>query len=776
MAILKHQNPEDKQLKVKHNEELKKYKKLCQKKKTEFDQSQIQKITELAENDPSEFWNEWKKFDDGVFSSDKFKKMDGQKWEDYFSQLFDDPSNHNTGPRYPPSNQETCHPIDAKYTSQELNNTISKLKTKKAAGKDKMLTEFLKASPEHVRELLLRMINTIYSINIVPKSWCLGMISPIHKEGPKEDPDNYRGICIGSALSKVLSTMMNQRLTDYAEENNMIDKSQIGFQTNNRAPDHILTAKTLVNRYVSDKKGKLYACFIDLKKAFDTVWHQGLFDKLEQANIKGNFLNTLMDMYRKTECAVKLGDRTTQFFKCKKGVRQGDPLSPLLFNIFINGVFESLRNNNCDPVTLNEVDYFNALAYADDIVLFSTTKEGLQKALDTIHQYCQDWKLKVNHKKTQCMTFTRGTQKEKNIFKIGGIPLENTKEYKYLGILLNKKNCTFTQATKALKIKATRALYAIKGKVNINQLPIKVAFTLFDYLVKPILLYASETWEPFLNLDHEKWDYQDIEKVHLQLLKQILGVNRSTTNVLVRGETNRHSLQLDILKRNIRYACYIKNKEDTSLVKQAYNYELGRKHPITFFNTIKKHEEELQSAHGQFLPYLYPHENITDITEEKLKIFTRQVHENIWKTKLEASKKAETYRTFKNQIRFEPLLSLLDRKHRRVMMKFRMSDHKLMIEEGRHYRPKIPRENRFCNICRDAVEDEQHMLTNCKLYGQRNTWFSEIGRKIPNFINLDDHQKFIFLMTQEDNQLTTEIAKKISDWLNLRDKIISYFF
>ena len=110
------------------------------------------------------------------------------------------------------------------------------------------------------------------------------------------------------------------------------------------------------------------------------------------------------------------------------------------------------------------------------------------------------------------------------------------------------------------------------------------------------------------------------------------------------------------------------------------------------------------------------------------------------------------------------------------MMKFRMSDHKLMIEEGRHYRPQIPRENRFCKICRDVVEDEQHMLTNCKLYGQRNTWFSEIGRKIPNFINLDNHQKFIFLMTQEDNQLTNETARKISDWLNLRDKIISYFF
>ena len=181
-----------------------------------------------------------------------------------------------------------------------MDNTVNKLKKNKAAGKDKLLSEFLKASPENIRKLLLRMINLIYATNIVPKSWCLGIITPIHKEGPKEDPDNYRGICIGSALSKVLSTMMNQRLTDYTKANNMINKAQIGFEISNRTSDHILTVKSLVNKYVSDNKGKIYSCFIDFRKAFDTVWHEGLFQKLEETNITGNFLNTLKDMYRKT--------------------------------------------------------------------------------------------------------------------------------------------------------------------------------------------------------------------------------------------------------------------------------------------------------------------------------------------------------------------------------------------------------------------------------------------------------------------------------------------
>lgn len=234
-------------------------------------------------------------------------------------------------------------------------------------------------------------------------------------------------------------------------------------------------------------------------------------------------------------------------------MRQGDPLSPTLFNIFLNDLFAELRGGDCDPVTLNDTDFFSALAYADDIilllVLLSKSKQGLQRALDTVERYCEEWRLKINHKKTKTVVFSRGNQMIKAAFTINGVALENVKEFKYLGITVHKKNCNFTPTLKYLRVRATRAFYALKSRVNIYNLPLRVALKLVDSILKPILLYCSEVWEPFLNQDREKWDKENvIEKAYLQFLKQLLGVNRSTTNAMVRGELDRHSLQEEILR------------------------------------------------------------------------------------------------------------------------------------------------------------------------------------------------------------------------------------
>ena len=218
---------------------------------------------------------------------------------------------------------------------------------KKAVGPDSIANEFLKHAPKDLLDAILKIVNLNIKNGIAPTTWCLDLISPIHKEGPKNNPNNYRGICIMNSLLKVLCSLMNDRLTTYCVTHKLISKEQIGFQKNSRTSDHILSLKTLTNKYVIDKKGKkLYACFVDFKKAFDSVWHEGLFRKIENKGINGNFLALLKSIYSKTECAVKINNKITIFFKYEKGVQQGNPLSPILFNLYVNNIFEIIINQN----------------------------------------------------------------------------------------------------------------------------------------------------------------------------------------------------------------------------------------------------------------------------------------------------------------------------------------------------------------------------------------------------------------------------------------------
>ena len=129
------------------------------------------------------------------------------------------------------------------------------------------------------------------------------------------------------------------------------------------------------------------------------------------------------------------------FFEYEKGVQQGNPLSPILFNLYINDIFEVIKNDNM--VTLDNEYKFNSLMYADDLIIMSTTLEGLQKSLDALNGYCKKWKLNINYKKTKSMVFSKGNNIKKINLTINSNNIENTKEVKYLGISINSKNCSF---------------------------------------------------------------------------------------------------------------------------------------------------------------------------------------------------------------------------------------------------------------------------------------------------------------------------------------------
>ena len=132
-----------------------------------------------------------------------------------------------------------------------------------------------------------KLFNLIFNSGFFPSTWCKGIISPIFKSGDKMDPGNYRGICVSSCLAKFFCIILNQRLTDFVLEKKILHPSQIGFLSNNRTSDHIFTLRTLIDKYVHKHNSKLYTCFIDFRKAYDSIWHEGLLYRLLSYGIRG---------------------------------------------------------------------------------------------------------------------------------------------------------------------------------------------------------------------------------------------------------------------------------------------------------------------------------------------------------------------------------------------------------------------------------------------------------------------------------------------------------
>ena len=148
-----------------------------------------------------------------------------------------------------------------------------------------------------------------------------------------------------------------------------------------------------MDKYLSKNK-KLYFCFVDFRKAYDSIWRKGLFDKLYSYGISAKFINILKSMYDKVKLSVRLQGGITDFFASNIGLKQGCNLSPILFNIFINDINDIFDSTFCQPPTIYNVT-LNNLLYADDLILMSESSSGLQRTASI------DWKNIAKHGKLQ---------------------------------------------------------------------------------------------------------------------------------------------------------------------------------------------------------------------------------------------------------------------------------------------------------------------------------------------------------------------------------------
>ena len=219
-----------------------------------------------------------------------------------------------------------------------------------------------------------------------------------------------------------------------------------------------------------------FLCFIDFKKAFDSVDRNLLLFKLSNIGVHGHMYTAISSLYSNPRSRVILQDYETDYFDCPIGVKQGDCLSPTLFAIFINDLANEVKNSgvgvhlNIDSSeNIHETTLLNILLYADDIVLFASSEVDLQYLLNIVETWCEKWRLEVNLTKTNILHFRNKRKPQlKFMFIFNRNTVSYCKYYKYLGCTINEF-LDFTFTTEVQADSAGRALSSIITKMIKNQ-------------------------------------------------------------------------------------------------------------------------------------------------------------------------------------------------------------------------------------------------------------------------------------------------------------------
>ena len=219
--------------------------------------------------------------------------------------------------------------------------------------------------------------------------------------------------------------------------------------------------------------------------------------------------------------------------------------------------------NNYQSIDLDVFKLF-LLLYADDIVLLSETESGLQEGLLLLEGYCDRWKLSVNSLKTKVMIFRKGGRLRRNLtFLYKGQELEIVDKFTYLGIVFTPGG-SFTNTFDTLSGQAMKAIYKLRQCLSkFPTLSVKHRLEIFDKLIYPVLSYGSEVWGLF--------NSPQLERVHLNFCKELLGVRTQTQNNFVYGELGRTSLFSRRSVNVIRYWLKIVNMQTIKYVRIVYN-------------------------------------------------------------------------------------------------------------------------------------------------------------------------------------------------------------
>ena len=343
----------------------------------------------------------------------------------------------------------------------EVVKCIVNAKLGKAPGYDEIPNELLKNDSALL--MLHSLYNRCFAYGQVPSAWSKCIITPIPKSSTIDprDPLSYRGITLAPTMYKVYCSILNDRITKWCSIENVINDEQNGFVKNRSTIDQVYSLTNIIETRKL-KKLSTFTAFIDFRKAYDMINRSHLFRKLQQEGLRGRLLVAVKSLYNDVKCCVRLNGFDTSWFDVKCGLKQGCPLSPTLFNLYINDLVSYLKDLNIG-IDIGDTKVC-ILLYADDIVLLAESANDLQCLLNALSVWCVNNKMSVNCDKSNVIHFrTKSTEKTTHVFQFNDNVLEIVHSYRYLGVVLNEY-LDYSEIAKTVAMSASRACNLLCNK------------------------------------------------------------------------------------------------------------------------------------------------------------------------------------------------------------------------------------------------------------------------------------------------------------------------
>ena len=401
---------------------------------------------------------------------------DAQKAKAFASYFHSVYKNENSSfPTLVPSNEKIDY-VD--ITGFAISKLLHKLPNRNSTSPDNIPYTFLKNTADTICVPLCILYNFILLNSQLPTIWKTSIVKPIFKSGNKSDITNYRPISLTCSSCKIFERIICKQLLEFLITNKVISPYQHGFLYKRSTETALLSSINLWNNEL-DKKSHIDICYIDFKKAFDTIPITALITKLEATGISGCLLKTISSFLKDRTAKVQINDSSSKPYKITSGVPQGSCISPLLFILFINDIGNDLPSS------------VKFSLFADDMKLWSiNNSHDFQVALNKLGEWSNTWKMELAPHK--CFTFHLGYEPTHK-FLLLGKEIAISTEIRDLGVEYNNK-LEFTPHILSICKKASKVCNFILSSYSTRN--IHTLYRLFIVYARPILEYCSTVFSP----------------------------------------------------------------------------------------------------------------------------------------------------------------------------------------------------------------------------------------------------------------------------------------